>query len=73
MRFDPEARRAARPALVYDEALPVNVRRTNRQTTAQPKARTAPIKARLSSIRRVPLRISIRSIWSRTATNNSGE
>ena len=27
MRFDPEARRAARPALVYDEALPVNVRR----------------------------------------------
>jgi ATP-dependent helicase HrpA len=27
MRFDPEARRAARPALVYDEALPVNQRR----------------------------------------------
>ena len=27
MRFDPEARRAARPALSYDEALPVNVRR----------------------------------------------
>jgi ATP-dependent helicase HrpA len=27
MRFDPEARRAARPALVYDETLPVNVRR----------------------------------------------
>ncbi|MDP2823536.1 MAG: ATP-dependent RNA helicase HrpA [Sulfuritalea sp.] len=27
MRFDPVARRAARPALCYDEALPVNVRR----------------------------------------------
>jgi ATP-dependent helicase HrpA len=27
MRFDPEARRAARPALTYDEALPVNLRR----------------------------------------------
>jgi len=27
MRFDPEARRAGRPALSYDEALPVNVRR----------------------------------------------
>jgi len=27
MRFDPAARRAGRPALVYDEALPVNVRR----------------------------------------------
>jgi hypothetical protein len=27
MRFDPEVRRAARPALVYDEALPVNQRR----------------------------------------------
>ena len=27
MRFDPEARRAARPALTYDEALPVNQRR----------------------------------------------
>ena len=27
MRFDPEARRAARPALSYDEALPVNQRR----------------------------------------------
>ena len=27
MRFDPEARRAGRPALIYDEALPVNVRR----------------------------------------------
>ena len=27
MKFDPEARRAARPALTYDEALPVNVRR----------------------------------------------
>jgi ATP-dependent helicase HrpA len=27
MKFDLEARRAARPALVYDEALPVNVRR----------------------------------------------
>ena len=27
MRFDPEARRAGRPALTYDEALPVNVRR----------------------------------------------
>ncbi|MDK9714902.1 MAG: ATP-dependent RNA helicase HrpA [Sulfuritalea sp.] len=27
MRFDPEARRAARPALSYDEALPVNARR----------------------------------------------
>jgi ATP-dependent helicase HrpA len=27
MRFDPEARRAARPALSYDEALPVNMRR----------------------------------------------
>ena len=27
MKFDPEARRAARPALVYDEALPVNQRR----------------------------------------------
>jgi ATP-dependent helicase HrpA len=27
MRFDPEARRAARPALIYDEALPVNQRR----------------------------------------------
>jgi ATP-dependent helicase HrpA len=27
MKFDPEARRAARPALSYDEALPVNVRR----------------------------------------------
>ena len=28
MKFDPEARRAARPALCYDEALPVNQRRT---------------------------------------------
>jgi len=28
MRFDPEARRAGRPALSYDEALPVNQRRT---------------------------------------------
>jgi ATP-dependent helicase HrpA len=27
LRFDPEARRAARPAISYDEALPVNVRR----------------------------------------------
>ena len=27
MRFDPEARRTARPAIVYDEALPVNARR----------------------------------------------
>ena len=27
MRFDPAARRAARPALSYDEALPVNMRR----------------------------------------------
>jgi hypothetical protein len=27
MKFDPEARRAARPALTYDEALPVNLRR----------------------------------------------
>ncbi|MCF8150408.1 MAG: ATP-dependent RNA helicase HrpA [Burkholderiaceae bacterium] len=27
MKFDPEARRAARPLLTYDEALPVNVRR----------------------------------------------
>ncbi|MBU0751910.1 MAG: ATP-dependent RNA helicase HrpA [Gammaproteobacteria bacterium] len=27
MKFDSEARRAARPAIVYDEALPVNVRR----------------------------------------------
>jgi len=27
MKFDPEARRAARPALSYDEALPVNQRR----------------------------------------------
>ncbi len=27
MKFDPEARRAARPAIAYDEALPVNVRR----------------------------------------------
>jgi ATP-dependent helicase HrpA len=27
MKFDPEARRAARPALTYDEALPVNVLR----------------------------------------------
>ncbi|OHC64422.1 MAG: ATP-dependent RNA helicase HrpA [Rhodocyclales bacterium GWA2_65_19] len=27
MRFDPEARRAARPALSYDETLPVNARR----------------------------------------------
>ncbi len=27
MKFDPEARRAARPALIYDEALPVNLRR----------------------------------------------
>jgi ATP-dependent helicase HrpA len=27
MRFDPEARRAGRPALSYDEALPVNMRR----------------------------------------------
>ena len=27
MRFDPEARRAGLPALTYDEALPVNVRR----------------------------------------------
>jgi len=27
MRFDPEARRAARPAIAYDEALPVNARR----------------------------------------------
>jgi len=27
MRFDPEARRAARPALTYDDALPVNLRR----------------------------------------------
>jgi ATP-dependent helicase HrpA len=27
MRFDPEARRAARPAITYDEALPVNARR----------------------------------------------
>ncbi|MDP2132594.1 MAG: hypothetical protein Q8J99_03205, partial [Sulfuritalea sp.] len=27
MKFDPEARRAARPALIYDEALPVNQRR----------------------------------------------
>ena len=27
MKFDPEARRAARPALSYDEALPVNLRR----------------------------------------------
>ncbi|MGB4767264.1 MAG: DEAD/DEAH box helicase, partial [Rugosibacter sp.] len=27
MRFDPEARRAARPAIVYDEALPVTLRR----------------------------------------------
>ena len=27
MSFDPEARRAARPALSYDESLPVNVRR----------------------------------------------
>jgi len=27
MKFDPEARRAARPALSYDEALPVNARR----------------------------------------------
>jgi ATP-dependent helicase HrpA len=27
MRFDPEVRRAARPAITYDEALPVNARR----------------------------------------------
>ncbi len=27
MKFDPEARRAARPAISYDEALPVNARR----------------------------------------------
>ena len=27
MKFDPEARRAARPAISYDEALPINVRR----------------------------------------------
>jgi ATP-dependent helicase HrpA len=27
MRFDPEARRAARPAISYDEALPINARR----------------------------------------------
>ncbi len=27
MRFDPELRRAARPAIAYDEALPVNARR----------------------------------------------
>ncbi|MCF8197628.1 MAG: ATP-dependent RNA helicase HrpA [Sulfuritalea sp.] len=27
VKFDPEARRAARPALIYDESLPVNVRR----------------------------------------------
>lgn len=27
MRFDPEARRAARPAITYDESLPVNARR----------------------------------------------
>jgi ATP-dependent helicase HrpA len=27
MKFDPEARRAARPAIAYDEALPVNARR----------------------------------------------
>ena len=27
MKFDPEIRRAARPAIVYDEALPVNARR----------------------------------------------
>ena len=27
MKFDAEARRAARPAIVYDEALPINVRR----------------------------------------------
>ena len=27
MKFDPEARRAARPALIYDEALPVSARR----------------------------------------------
>jgi ATP-dependent helicase HrpA len=27
MKFDPEARRAARPAIAYDESLPVNVRR----------------------------------------------
>ena len=27
MKFDPEARRAARPALAYDEALPINLRR----------------------------------------------
>jgi hypothetical protein len=27
MKFDPEARRAARPVIAYDEALPVNLRR----------------------------------------------
>jgi ATP-dependent helicase HrpA len=27
MKFDPEARRAARPAITYDETLPINVRR----------------------------------------------
>ena len=27
MKFDPQARRAARPELIYDETLPINLRR----------------------------------------------
>ncbi len=35
MKFDPEIRRAARPAIVYDEALPVNARRAEIATAIQ--------------------------------------